>query len=92
MLRVVYLICRGPFAAVYQIWESGKISKSVSVEEWILVVGELLLTYSITTQKLRRNSGKLRRLALHRKDSIASSPVGFNYTVASTVVNTMFQF
>mmetsp|Transcript_3963 Transcript_3963/g.11520 ORF Transcript_3963/g.11520 Transcript_3963/m.11520 type:complete len:579 (+) Transcript_3963:262-1998(+) len=29
----------GPFAAVYQIWETGKISKSVSVEEWILVVG-----------------------------------------------------
>jgi sodium-dependent phosphate transporter len=29
----------GPFAAVYSIWNSGSISSSVDVQEWILVIG-----------------------------------------------------
>ena len=31
----------GPFAAVYSIWNSGSISSSVDVQEWILVIGGL---------------------------------------------------
>ncbi len=29
----------GPFSAVYTIWRDGEISKSVTVDTWILVVG-----------------------------------------------------
>jgi len=43
----------GPFAAVYQIWQTAKVPKSTPVPEWILVIGGVGLVTGLATYGYR---------------------------------------